>query len=188
MVYKFRLLSDEVNNFKREITIDASATFQDLKNAICDSVAYDKNQLCSFFICDDNWEKEKEITLEDMGADSSEDIWLMEDTILEDMIEDEGQKLLFVFDYLTERAFFMEMAEYIPGRNLKDPVCSLSLGHAPSQILEMDLDELDAKTDAKAAANASAMTVDDFDDDEAFADDQYDLEDLDSAGFDEMKF
>ncbi|MDE6332325.1 MAG: hypothetical protein K2L80_06955, partial [Muribaculaceae bacterium] len=71
---------------------------------------------------------------------------------------------------------------------LKDPVCSLSLGHAPSQILEMDLDELDAKTDAKAAANASAMTVDDFDDDEAFADDQYDLEDLDSAGFDEMKF
>ena len=121
MVYKFRLLSDEVNNFKREITIDASATFQDLKNAICDSTGYDKNQLCSFFICDDNWEKEKEITLEDMGADSSEDFWLMEDTVLEDMIEDEGQKLLFVFDYLTERAFFMEMAEYVPGRNLKTP-------------------------------------------------------------------
>lgn len=185
MVYKFRLLSDEVNNFKREITIDAGATFLDLKNAICDSVDYDKNQLCSFFICDDNWEKEKEITLEDMGLDASEDSWLMDDTVLEDMIEDEGQKLLFVFDYLTERAFFMEMAEYVPGSTLKDPVCSLSQGQAPPQFEDLNLDELDARTDAKAAAAASALSFEDMDE---FDDEQIDLDDLDAAGYDEMEF
>ena len=44
MIYKFRLVSDEADNFKREISIDADATFLDLRNAICDSVGYDMNQ------------------------------------------------------------------------------------------------------------------------------------------------
>ncbi len=33
-----------------------------------------------------------EICLEDMGSDSSEDVYLMEDTPLSDFIEDDGQK------------------------------------------------------------------------------------------------
>ena len=122
MIFNFRIVSDEVDNFKREIKIDAEATFLDLKNAICDAVGYDKNQMCSFFLCDRNWEKEKEITLEDMGSDSDQDVWLMEDSVLSDFIDDEGQKMLFTFDYLTDRNFFIEMRELITGKNLKDPV------------------------------------------------------------------
>ena len=52
MIYNFRIVSDEVDNFKREIQIDADATFLDLRNAICDSVGYDKTQFSSFFMCD----------------------------------------------------------------------------------------------------------------------------------------
>lgn len=63
MIFNFRLVSDEVDNFRREINIDADATFLDLRNAICDSVGYDKNQMCSFFLCDNNWEKGKETHL-----------------------------------------------------------------------------------------------------------------------------
>lgn len=194
MVFKFRIVSDEVTNFKREITIDASATFQDLKNAICTSVGYDKNQLCSFFTCSDGWEKEKEITLEDMGTDSDQDIWLMDDTVLEDMIDDEGQKLLFVFDYMTERAFYMEMKEMIPGKTLKDPVCSLSLGQAPSQIT--DLDELDSISESKAeaaavaaaAAAASTMPLDDDLDDEFGESTQFNEDEFDAEGYSELEF
>ena len=117
MIFNFRLVSDEVDNFKREIKIDADYTFLDLKNAICDAVGYDKNQLCSFFLCDDGWEKETEITLEDMGTSSDEDVWLMEDTILSDYIEDEGQKLIFMFDYMTERSFFLQRCNTISHQN-----------------------------------------------------------------------
>ena len=46
--------------------------------------------MCSFFICDQDWEREREITLEDMGLDASEDAYIMEDTILSDEIEDDG--------------------------------------------------------------------------------------------------
>lgn len=57
MTFTFNIISDEVENFKRVIVVDSSATFMELKNAICDSVGYDKNQFCSFFLCEGNWEK-----------------------------------------------------------------------------------------------------------------------------------
>ena len=108
MVYTFRLVSDEVDNFRREIEIDADASFRELRDVICESVDYDKNLLSSFFICDDDWEREQEISLEDMGSDSSQDVYLMDDTPISDFIEDEGQRLVWVFDYFTDRSFFIE--------------------------------------------------------------------------------
>ncbi|MDE6495206.1 MAG: hypothetical protein K2L30_03100, partial [Duncaniella sp.] len=143
MIFNFRIVSDEVDNFKREIQIDSDATFLELRNAICNSVGYDKNQMSSFFICDDGWEREKEITLEDMGTDTSEDAYLMEDTPLSDFIEDDGQRLVWVFDYLTDRSFFIEMKNSIPGKTLKDPLCTISMGEPPAQMVDMD--DFDAK-------------------------------------------
>ena len=61
------------------------------------------------FLCDENWEKETEVTLEDMGADSDNEVYLMDETPLIDLIEDEGQRMIFVFDYLTDRCFFVEL-------------------------------------------------------------------------------
>ncbi len=182
MIFKFRIVSDGVDNFKREIQIDAQATFLDLKNAICDSVGYEKTMMDSFFICDDNWEKEKEITYEDMDLDSDEDSWLMDDAVLEDFIDDEGQRLLYVFDYMTDRALFMEMTDIIAGRTLKDPVCSLSIGQAPPQTV--DLDQFDKELDAKAA-KAKDVSVEDLDAD-FYGSDEYTPEELESAGYDEM--
>lgn len=180
MVFNFRVVSDEVDNFKREIRIDADASFLELKNAICESVGYDKNQMSSFFICEDNWEKVKEITLEDMGSDSSEDVFLMEDTILGDLLEDEGQRLMFTFDYMTDRSFFMELKEIETGKSLKDPLCTLSKGNPPEQFV--DLDEFDAKADAKAAAAAADL------DEDFYGSDSFNEDEFDAEGFDEMTF
>ncbi len=185
MIFNFRIVSDEVDNFKREIKIDAEATFLDLKNAICDSVGYDKNALSSFFLCDRNWEREKEITLEDRGSDSSEDVFLMDEAILSDYIEDEGQRMQWVFDYMTDRSFFIEMKELITGKNLKDPVCTLSLGQAPSQ--NIDLDEFEARTEAKASAAAIAAADDDLDED-FYGSSQFNEDEFDAAGFEDMSF
>lgn len=106
MVYKFRIISDEVDDFLREIKIDSEASFYDLHEAILKSTGYKDDQMTSFFICDDDWEKETEITLEDMGTGSSEeDTYVMKDTRLSELLEDEKQKLLYVFDPLAERVF-----------------------------------------------------------------------------------
>jgi hypothetical protein len=182
MIFNFRVVSDEVDNFKREIKIDADATFLSLKNAICDSVGYDKNQLCSFFLCDQDWTKEKEITLEDMGTDSDEDVWLMEDSVLRDFIDDEGQRLVFQFDYMADRVFFIEMNEIITTKTLKDPVCSVSIGQAPAQFIDMN--ELDARIDAKAS---TAVPNDDFDT-EFYGSNEFNDDEFDAEGYSEMSF
>lgn len=182
MVYKFRIVSDEVENFKREIEIDADASFLDLRDAVCDSVGFSKNQMASFFICEDGWEKGQEITLEDMGSDSSEDVYLMDSSILSDFVEDEGQRLIFVFDYLTDRAFFMELKKTVPGRSLEAPVCVASVGEAPAE--SVDLDDFDAKIDAKAAAAAANADIDE----DFYGSDEFNEDEFDAAGYNEMTF
>lgn len=182
MIYNFRIVSDEVDNFKREINIDADATFLDLRNAICESVNYDKAQMNSFFLCEDGWEKGKEITLEDMGSDADEDVYLMDECILSDFVEDEGQRLIFVFDYMTERSFFIELKKTIPGKNLHDPVCAVAMGNPPAQFI--DLDDFEAKIDAKAAATAAATDIDE----DFYGSDEFNEDEFDAQGFDEMTF
>ncbi len=179
MIFNFRIVSDEVDDFRREINIDADATFLDFKNAICDSVKYDKNQMCSFFLCDNNWEKGKEITLEDMDVDSDQEVYLMDETVLSDYIDD-GQRLIFVFDYMTDRCFFIEMKKSIAGENLKDPICVASRGNAPAQM--MDIEEFETKA---AATNTSVS--EDFDE-EFYGSSEYNDDEFDAAGFDEMTF
>jgi hypothetical protein len=183
MVFNFRLVSDEVDNFKREIKIDSDATFFDLKNAICESVGYDKNEMCSFFLCDENWEKEKEITLEDMGTDTDEDAYIMDECVLSDFIDDEGQHMMFTFDYLNDRSFFLEMKEIITGRSLRDPVCTLSLGTPPPQ--EQELEQFTVNT--SAAAKGKATTLDDFDD-PLYDEQGFNPDEFDEEGFSEMSF
>lgn len=178
MIFNFRIVSDGAETFKREIKIDAQGTFLDLKNAICDSVGYDKTMMDSFFICDDGWEKRKEITYEDMDLDSDQEAWLMDDAILEDFIDDEGQKVLYVFDYMTDRAMYMEMTEMIPGQTLKDPVCTLALGNAPKQTIDMD--EFDAQVDAKMAK--AITSVEDLDE-EFYGSDEFNPDEFDAEGY-----
>ena len=180
MIFNFRIVSDEVDNFKREIQIDSTATFLDLKKAICKSVGYDTTQMSSFFLCDRNWEKEKEITFEDMDTDDDQEVFLMDESPLDEFIEDEGQKLLYVFDYLTERAFFIEMTEMVPGTSLREPLCTLAMGNAPAEAV--DLDEFDAKIDAKAASVATDI------DEDFYGEDSFNEDEFDAEGFDEMTF
>ena len=170
MVYRFTIISDEVDNFRREIQIDSDATFLDLHNAILKSANYPNDQMTSFFICDDNWEKEIEITLEDMGTSSDMDSWVMEETPLNELLEDEKQHLLYIFDPLADRAFFMELSEIITGKSLSAAECTKSIGDAPQHLL--DFDQL-------MATQVAATTLDDtFGDDEDF-----DLDELDPEGF-----
>ena len=170
MIFKFILLSDEVDDFSREIQISPDATFLELNDAILDSAGYAKDQMTSFFICNDYWEKEQEITLVEMDTSSEYDSLVMEKVKIEEFVSDEGQKLMFVFDYLNERAFFMELREIIPGKNLAKALCKESKGKAPVQVLDDLFIDPDKKKDS------SVFDFDDFGDDDGFDDEE--LEDL----------
>lgn len=48
MIYRFTIISDEVDNFVREIQIDPEATFYDFHEAILKSTGYTNDQMTSF--------------------------------------------------------------------------------------------------------------------------------------------
>ena len=113
MVYRFTIISNEVEDFIREIKIDAEATFYDLHQAILSSCHYADNVPTSFFICNQEWEQEQEILLEDMGTSrSDEDLYLMKKTRLNELLEDEKQRMVYVFDPLDNRMFFIELNQF----------------------------------------------------------------------------
>ena len=176
MIYKFRLLSDEVEDFRRDIEIDSDATFHDLHMAILEATGYNDDQMTSFFLCDDRWEKETEITLEDMGSRSDEDNLIMRDTTICDMLEEEKERLIYVFDPLADRVFFMELSKIKYGENIDEARCTKSIGEAPVQLL--DFDEIMKKSEA----NTSSL-IEDLDDD-FYGSDSYNDDEFDTDGFD----
>jgi len=176
MVYKFVILSDEVDDFRRDILIDSDATFFELHEAILESVGYAKDQITSFFVCDEDWNKEKEITLIEMDTNSEEDNYVMDSTRLSDLVEEERQKLLYVFEHLTERSFFMELREIITGKSQPKAKCVLQTGNPPVQ--NTDFEALDERLNNRISATNHHLDEDFYDDE--FGQDDYDDEDFDN--------
>ena len=169
MIYRFTIISDEVDDFVREIQIDPEATFYNFHEAILKSVGYTNDQMTSFFICDDDWEKEKEITLEEMDDNPEMDRWVMKETPISELVEDEKQKLLYVFDYMTERCFFIELSEIITGKEMTGAKCTKKEGEAPKQTIDFE----------EMTANNGSLDLDE----NFYGDQDFDMEDFDKEGF-----
>ena len=131
MLYRIKFISEEVDGFLREIKIDSEATFLDLNKAILDSCGYPDDQMTSFYVCNDEWERYQQITREDVAESGH---------------EDEEQKFQFVFDPFNDRVFYLDVKELIPGEHLDAPVVSRSRGEAPRQVDELDLNFAAATT------------------------------------------
>ena len=183
MLFRIKFISDEVDGFVRELKIDSDATFLDLNQAILESCGYPDDQMTSFYLCDEEWERGLQITREDMGVGcADEDIYVMEETKLSELIEDEEQHLEFVFDPFEERSFFIDVKEIIPGETLKHYAIIRAKGEAPQQIKDMDIDmDLSESATKSKKRKAAPAEEEDFENEAlyegaAFNDDEIDLE------------
>lgn len=174
MVYRFTFVSDEADDFVRIIDMKSDATFLDLHKAILESVQYNEEQMTSFFICNDNWEKEQEVTLIEMDSTSEYDNLVMESTALEELLYDEKQKMLYVFDIMFERAFFGELTEIISKKNISDPICVKSEGTIPEQMKNAD--------DLNALSKGIIL------DESFYGDAEFNLDELAEDGYSDMSF
>ena len=136
MVLKFRLISNEQDDFIRDFEILDEQTFFHFHLAIQENLHFDKSQIASFFVCGQDWEKELEITLFELTEEENATVLVMDSTILSDHVTSVHDKLLYVFDVFNERLFFIELAgtsDPVPGRQY--PCCTFQQGHVPQQIL-----------------------------------------------------
>ncbi len=187
MVYKFVVLSDEVDDFRREIEIDAESTFMDLNNILLKTCEYKKNLMTAFYVCDEYWDKKQEITAVEMkddeknGEKQEETSLLMDKTHLCDVISKEEAenkaKVLFLFDTMCDRCLFMQIREVTERKHLLNAEVTLAKGKAPKQ--EGNLDDIFNGL----SEDTNAMYGDeDYDPSEIDMDGYQDLEDIESDG------
>ena len=177
MIYKITFSCEEGDpKFRRVFEADSEATFLDLHKAILESVHYSDDQMTSFFMCNDEWEKGQEVTLIPMDSNFEYDNMVMNETHLNDLIEEQGQRLIYVFDPMFERYFFGSLKEIKPG-TMTGVECVESKGKAPKQL----------KSEDPLAGVGAGKGNDDFMFDDEFKD-EYDLGDIDMEGFQDLSF
>jgi hypothetical protein len=149
--FKFRVLIDtlEEENAFRDIAIDSSFTFDKLHEAINEAFDFKGDQVASFYLSNEDWDKGQEIGLMDMTGES-DDFVEMESTLISEKVEEMNQKLLYVYDFLSMWCFFVELVEINNLDSSKTyPVTELIYGNAPSEEskqIEM-VDDLDFMLD-----------------------------------------
>jgi hypothetical protein len=144
MIYRFRLISDENDQFLRVIEIEENDTFLSLHQVILSAVEYDDNQMTSFFVSNKEWEKGTQITLVDMGDDDSDEKLLMDEVKINEHIKSEEDTLMYVYDFIGDKAFYLFLAEIKEEESgIIYPLCTNSMGEAPEQIIYDDEDVKD---------------------------------------------
>lgn len=176
MVYHFVILSDEVDDFRREIDIDAEDTFMDLHNILIKSCNYKNDEMTSFFICDSNWTKTTEITMVDMNEDPTRESGpIMEKTHLDDMVQKEKDKVLFCFDMMCDRYLYMQLQKIEVKAHKLKPEVTLTKGKAPQQNGNID--------DILNGLDDNMYGDEDYDPEEMDAEGYQNLEDIEGSGF-----
>jgi Plasmid pRiA4b ORF-3-like protein len=143
-IYKFRVLLESDEDIFRDIEIKSTQNFDDLHEIIVAAFGFDNSQMASFYLSNDDWEKGQEISLFDMQIDQNqqEKVLVMADTSINSQINCVGGHILYAYDFLNMRNFFIELIE-IKVKEEKDafyPKVVYSQGEAPVQ--KSDLDEI----------------------------------------------
>ncbi|MBI5218994.1 MAG: hypothetical protein HY958_08700 [Bacteroidia bacterium] len=135
MIYRFRIISDESDDFFCDIEIRSEHTFYDLHYALQYEAEWDSSQLASFYLTNENWERKQEISLIDIKGNTC----LMDKTKISKFIKKEKQRLIYLFDILSDRAFYIELEKIRELEEDEDkkkfPVVVNGGGEFPSQLM-----------------------------------------------------
>lgn len=170
MTLRLTLFSQEVEDFVVEIKIGSEATFHDLHQLILHDCGYREVDGQQFLLCDEDWRVERRVCQRDVESRSEEDVYLMHDTLVGDMLEEEGQRMAYVFDPEAKRFFMMELTENIFGQRQSVPRVSRRHGLPPQQTHQ------DPAAGAPSQEADASDTGENFYGDDGFEDGELDLE------------
>lgn len=186
MTYRLLLFSQEEEHFVMEIMAPPYATFRELHDLILRSCSYTELDNHFFLVCDENWKTREKIHLHDTGSTAmDEDLYLMDSTVLEDFLEEEGQHLAYIYEPSERKAFIIELVENIFGNRQETLRVSRCKGTPPAQTSAPSDDTAGTATadsTATPSAAAPASGEDDYAADNA-TDDTFSEDELDMEGF-----
>ena len=188
---KFRVLLDSKDQEKvfRDILISDSDNFETFYKAIISSFRFEGDQMASFYMSNDEWDKGHEISLMDMSYDDDSIDAIpsvMKNAIIKDFIEEPDQKIILVYDFLRMWIFLAELVGYEKEAPV-EPQVLMAMGMAPPE----DSKITDISDDEDLLAEISVGDDDDEDDDDddlGFNDYEDGLSDDDMSSFDNYDY
>lgn len=140
-IFRFRVLLDQEEEVFRDIQIRADESFDDFHRVILKSFGFSGMEMASFYMSNEEWDKGEEITQMDMGAPEGRPIRTMMDTELKDMLHAEGQKMLYLYDFMRMWIFFIELFKIEePEEGKEYPEVCLAVGDAPEETEKTPVD------------------------------------------------
>ena len=167
MILLFRIISDEDPDFYRDLVAEGTDTFLDFHNTLQKELNYDPTQLASFFITNKQWEKEHEITLIDMMQEPGVVCYTMEQVTLEEHLSELNQRMIYLFDFFSDRAFFIELIEMSDEVSPREtPFIGHRQGDPPPQLaLDLLMDDAPEIEEADPLDDPDNLRIDDLDPD-----------------------
>ncbi len=139
-IYKFRVALEDNEDVYRDIEIKATQSFEDLFHCILDAVKFDRVHAGSFFVSDDFWRKNDEITLR--KADLETGVVLMANSKMVNFVNDPHQRFILVYDETVAWTFLIELQKIIKEEgNLIYPCVVKSVGKEPRQYQQNSVTE-----------------------------------------------
>ena len=168
MIYRFRIILDTDEDVFRDIEIKASATLEDFHNVIIQSFGFDGQEMASFYTSNDLWEEGEEISLFDVGEED-EQSRLMGETFLDEIVDRENTRLLYVYDFLNMWTFMVELADIVePEEGQMYPNLMFAHGQIPEEAPEKEFisEEIDPDDDFDEEFDLDPEDYDNLDFDE----------------------
>lgn len=143
-VYKLRVTFEDYEDVYRDIEIRPSQTFFDLHHIILQSISFDTKHAASFFVSDEYWRKNDEITL--LEEDLEDGVKLMKKVKISSTVVQPNQRYIYLYDKQALWSFLIEMIKLVPeDNNASYPRCVKTVGQAPKQYKQQVLDKLKEK-------------------------------------------
>ena len=134
-ILKFRIYLEEDDSVYRDVAIRHTQSFFDLHEVILKSFEFDSKHQATFYRSNDNWQRGREISLEQYDKPYRATPLLMKDTTIGSEIRDPNQKFIYSYDFTKNWSFLVELINVSKEENpkLSYPVMVRKEGIAPSQ-------------------------------------------------------
>ncbi len=136
MIYKIRAILDVKKDVIRDILIDSSENLETLHKEIANAFGFNGQEMASFYRTDNDWNQGEEIPLFDM-SEGTESI-SMQSCILNDILIDKGEKLIYVYDFMSMWTFYIELSEVKSEPETDLPKVVFAFGDAPETAPEKE--------------------------------------------------
>jgi hypothetical protein len=147
MVYKIRIILNTKEDVIRDIAIEQGANLEDLHNVISNSFGFTGDQMASFYRSDETWMQGEEHPLFDMSEGNERKVQMRE-VMLNEVLQQEKDKMLYVYDFFNMWSFYVELIETdFDHNNLILPYLLFSLGVVPANAPDIQFESEDLSLD-----------------------------------------